>query len=63
VDFGLIERVEVVVVVLLLFLFYWMEVMGLFFFYFLCMERLEVISGRLIVSLPWIKAVITTVFL
>ena len=61
-DFGLIERVEVVVVVLL-FLFYWMEVMGLFFFYFLCMERLEVISGRLIVSPPWIKAVITSVFL
>jgi hypothetical protein len=34
-----------------------------FFYYFLCMERLEVISGRLIVSPPWIKAVITSVFL
>jgi len=44
-DFGLIERVEEVVVVVVLFLFYLMEVMGLFFFYFLCMERLEVIFG------------------
>ncbi|KAI5593411.1 hypothetical protein BDE02_03G013400 [Populus trichocarpa] len=48
VDFGLIERVEVVVVVLLLFLFYWMEVMvltmGLTLFALVCPGITLVIS-------------------